>query len=444
MMQLQGPGGAEKKDDGWSGKGFIRFGLICVLVLGGGFGTWAATAKLAGAVIAMGQLRVEANRQVVQHLDGGIVGQILAQEGDVVRAGQVLIKLDETDLKARIAASESQYFEILARLGRLNAVQGDLDKIAFDSELVEEAKTNADVKRLMDGQTALFNARRTSMAKEMLILDQRKVQLREQIGGVQAQVKATNVQIDKIKKELKVVRGLFKKGLVSADRLFALEREEARLVGSQGELAQRIAEINSQIAETEIEQLRMFDTQREEAIAESRELSFRRLELRENLSADKQRFSRLEIKAPRPGTVIDSTVFALGAVIRPAEPIMYIIPTDTGLVVDARLEPTDIDSVVIGRETVLRFPALPTRTTPELFGKVTKIAADVTMDEQSGLQFYRVEVSIDDGEVEEKLEGQTLLAGMPVEAYVQTGTRTPLNYLVKPILDYFATAGKQD
>lgn len=445
MMQLQGPGGnAKKQDDGWSAKGYIRFGLVCVLILGGGMGGWAATAQLAGAVIAMGQLRVEANRQVVQHQYGGTVSEILVQNGDSVKEGQVLIKLDPTEDQAQLAAMESQYFEILARIGRLEAVQSDAEKITFDSDLQAEAKKNPEVLRLIEGQQSLFRARRETMAKQMLGLEQRKIQLRQQIGGIEAQVKATNLQIKAIAKELADVRKLYKAGHARADRLYSLEREEARLVGSLGELSQRIAEVNSQIAETEIEQLRMLDTVREEAIAESRELGFRRLELRENRGALKQRLSRTEIRAPRPGTVIDTTIFALGAVVRAAEPIMYIIPTDTGLVIDARLEPTDIDSIQPGQETVLRFPALPTRTTPELFGKVSKIAADVTMDEQSGLQFYRVEVAINEGEVEDKLEGLTLLAGMPVEAYVQTGSRTPLNYLIKPILDYFASAGAHD
>jgi len=444
MMQLPGSGAKPKKEDGWSAKGFIRFGLICVLILGGGFGTWAATAQIAGAVIAIGQLRVEANRQVVQHQYGGVVAEILARNGDVVDANEVLVRLDPSEDRSQLAAMESQYFEILARLGRLEAVQSDADRITFDPELVEEAKRNPEVRRLMEGQVAFFNARRQSMAKEVLILDERKTQLREQIVGVEAEMTATETQLEKIDKELESVRRLFQRGLVQADRLYALEREEARLQGAIGQLKQQIAQIRSQISEIEIEQLRMFDTLREEAIAESRELGFRRLEIAENRASLKQRLSRLEIKAPRPGTVIDSTIFALGAVIRPAEPIMYIVPTDTGLVVDARLEPTDIDTVFVGQETVLRFPALNVRTTPELFGRVTQKSADVITDEQSGLSFYRVEVVINDGEVEEKLDGQVLLAGMPVEAYIQTGSRTPLEYLVKPIWDYFASAGRQD
>ncbi|MEM9138826.1 MAG: HlyD family efflux transporter periplasmic adaptor subunit, partial [Pseudomonadota bacterium] len=207
--------------------------------------------------------------------------------------------------------------------------------------------------------------------------------------------------------------------------------------------AQQVPQFQSQISEIELQQLRMVDTMREEAIGESRELGFRRLELRERLVALRQQETRLEIKAPRPGTVIESTIFTIGAVVRPAEPIMYIVPTDTGLVVDARFEPTDVDNVRIGQETVLRFSALDTRTTPELFGHVIKRSDDTITDEQSGLSYYRVEVEIDEGELT-KLGDQTLVAGMPVEAYIQTSKRTPLEYLVKPIADYFYDSLRSD
>ena len=444
QLQLQGPaGGGEKSSDGWSAKGYIRFGLICVLVLGGGFGGWAATANLAGAVIAMGQLRSEANRQVVQHPDGGVVSEILARDGDTVEAGDVLIKLDDTRLRSDLAAMESQYFEILARLARLEAVQIGANKIDFDPELLEAAQSNPEVQRLIDGQVSLFIARRASMGKERDILEQRKIQLSEQIVGTEAQVTATQKSRELIAKELADMQKLLRQGLARADRVLALQREEARLEGESGQLIQQVAQLKSQISETEIELLRMSDTEREEAIAQSRELGFRRIEIGENRASLIEQLSRLDIRAPRAGTVLESTVFALKSVIRPAEPILYIAPSDTGMVVDARVETINRDQVWLGQDTVLRFSAFNARTTPEIFGVVRVIAEDATTDEQMGISYYTTEVRINEGELA-KLDGQELVAGMPVEVYIQTGKRTPIEYLMKPIADYFTTAWREE
>ena len=444
QMQIQGPaGGGAKQDDGWAAKGFIRFGLVVVVVLAGGFGGWAATANLAGAVIATGQLRVEANRQVVQHPDGGVVAEILARDGDVVEAGDILIKLDDNELRSQLNAMESQYYEILARLGRLEATQIQADQITFDKELLGAAESDVEVQRLIDGQVSLFIAQRTSMGKEGQILEQRKLQLEEQIVGTQAQIEATQKSKELIAKELKDAQTLLKKGLIPASRVLALQREEARLQGEAGQLIQQVAQLKSQISETEIEQLRMFDTMREEAISEARELGFRQLEIGENRDALRERLNRLEIRSPRTGVVLDSTVHALKSVIRAAEPILYVVPNDTDMVVDSQVEPINIDQMFPGQDAVLRFSSFNARTTPEVFGFITNVAPDVVVNEQSGLSFYKVEVKLKDGELE-KLEGQELIAGMPVEVYIQTGERTPLVYLMKPVTDYFERAWREN
>lgn len=443
QMQIAGPGGGGQSGDQWDGRWYKRFGLVCVLVLGGGFGGWAATASLAGAVIATGQLRVEANRQVVQHPDGGVVAEILARDGDIVEAGDILIKLDDQQLRSQLAAMESQYFEILARLARLRAVQAESDEIVFGQELLGAAEQNPEIQRLIDGQVSLFIASRASMGKEMQILDQRKIQLRDQILGTEAQIAATKRSLELIGKELVDVEKLLKRGLARADRVLALQREEARLQGETGQLIQQVAQLKSQISETEIEQLRMFDTVREEAIAESRELGFRRVEIGENRGALKEQLARLDIRAPRSGTVLESTVHALKAVIRPAEPVLYVVPSDSSMVIEARVETINRDQVWLGQDTVLRFSAFNTRTTPELFGRVRIIAEDATTDEQSGLSYYTTEVTLNEGEVE-KLEGQALVAGMPVEVYIQTGKRTPFEYLFKPATDYFEKAWREE
>ena len=214
---------------------------------------------------------------------------------------------------------------------------------------------------------------------------------------------------------------------------------QARLQGQAGDLISRIAQLRGQITEIARQQNQMRAARLEEAIAESRELGFRELELQERRFSLQDQLSRLEIRAPVGGIILDSTVHALKSVIRPAEPIMYIVPSDSELVVDARVEPINIDQMYPGQDAVMRFSAFNTRTTPEIFGKIAKTSPDVTVDEQTGLSYYKAEVKMNEGELA-KLEGQELVAGMPVEVYIQTGERTPLNYLMKPITDYFNRA----
>lgn len=437
----KGPGGA-RRDDGWGARGFIMFGMACVALLAGGIGTWAATATLSGAVIASGQLRVESNRQVVQHPDGGVVGEIMVKEGDVVESGEVLLRLDDTLLRSDIAALESQLYEIMARRGRLEAEQGAGEELTFDPELLQAAEEDPSVARLIEGQRSLFEAKRESLAKEIEALDERKIQLADQIDGAEAQIRALRRQSELIGKELVDQQGLLAKGLAQASRVLALEREEARLEGQAGELVSQVAQLRGQISEIEIQKLQRIAKVREESITESRELGFRELELKQRRLSLREQLSRLDVRAPRGGVVLDMTVHALKSVVRPAEPILYIVPTDTALVVDSRVEPLHVDEIWQGQDAVLRFSAFNSRVTPEIFGTVTRVSPDVILDEATKQVFYKAEVALKEGELA-KLEGQELMPGMPVEVYIQTGERTPLNYLFRPVTDYFNRAMRE-
>lgn len=430
---------APEQDDGWGSRGFITFGVICTLILAVGFGGWAATATLSGAVIASGQLRVETNRQIVQHLDGGVVGDIFVRDGDVVEAGEVLLKLDDTLLRSELSALESQLFEIMARRGRLEAAQIDSPTVNFDPELSEFAKSNSEIQALMFGQRSLHAAKRESVDKEVEVMQERKLQLEDQIIGAEAEVTSLKEQSRLIEKELTDMRALLKKNLVQAGRVLSLEREAARLQGEAGRLVAQIAQLRGQMSQIEIEALRLEASVREEAISELRELGFRELELKERRLSLLERLSRLDIRSPRPGVILDMTVHAIKSVVRPAEPILYVVPSDSELIVEAQVEPINRDEVFKGQETVLRFSGLNTRTTPELFGRVTTVSSDAITDEQSGLAFFKAEVTLNDGELE-KLVGEELVAGMPVEVYIQTGEQTPFTYLFRPVTDYFEKA----
>ncbi|MGF1445628.1 MAG: HlyD family type I secretion periplasmic adaptor subunit [Pikeienuella sp.] len=445
QLQLPSPKGGQQKSKGdkWSAGGFIRFGLVTVAILLGGLGTWSATAKLAGAVVANASLRVTGQQQVVQHPDGGVVGEILVEEGDRVEGGQVLVRLDGTSMRAELAALEGQLFELMARRGRLMAEQAERDEIVFDMELLEAAANDPEVEILVEGQLALFEARKLTIQREIEVMQERQSQTGEQIIGTEAELKALRDQIALIEDELVDLTSLASRGLTTNERVVSRKREKARLEGQYGQMLAQNAQLKGQISELEIEQVRMLDERREEAITELREIGFRELELKQNRIQLREQLDRLDIRAPRGGIVYDKRVFAIKSVIRPADPIMFIVPTDTGMVIEARVEPIDIDAVYLGQEAALRFSAFNTRTTPELTGHVVKISADAFTDEQTGAQFYKVDVDLDPGE-EAKLEGLELVAGMPVETHIQTGERTPLNYIMKPMLDYINRAAREE
>lgn len=442
QLQLGGPTESAPAPDKWAARGHVRFGLFALLILVGGLGTWGAFAELAGAVVASGSLRVTAQQQVVQHPDGGVVGEILVREGDRVEGGSVLIRLDGTSLRAELAALEGQIFELMARRGRLTAEQTDADAITFDKELLEAAERDPDVHALVEGQRALYEARKRTMEREIEVLGERQSQIGEQITGTEAELDALKAQIALIEAELADLEGLADKGLTTTERVVSRKREKARLAGQLGQMLAQNARLKGQISELEIEQLRMLDARREEAIGELREIGFRELEFKQNRIQLRERLDRLDIRAPRGGIVYDLRIHALKAVVRPAEPVMFVVPTDTGLIVEARVEPIDIDNVYPGQETALRFSALNARTTPELWGNVTNISADAFSDEATGMQFYKVDVELKDGELA-KLGEQELVAGMPVETHIQTAMRTPIEYLTQPIVDYINRSMKE-
>ena len=432
-----------RRSDGWSAGGYITLGIASVLLLGVGLGGWAAMASLDGAVIASGRVSVENGRQVVQHPDGGVVGEILVREGNRVEAGDVLIRLDGTILRSEMAVLESQLYEVMARRGRLEAEQADRERITFDPALLDAAGSDADVQSLVDGQRALFEARRKTLDREIEVMRERQVQIQEQIGGLEAQIASLERQQVLIAEELAAQRQLLEKGLAQASRVLALERDAARLEGEQGRMVAEAARLKGQNSEIEIEVLRLGAGRREEAIGQLRDLGVRELELEERRIALRDRLSRLDIRAPVGGIVLDMAVHALKSVVRPAEPILHIVPTETALVIDAEVDPTHIDTVHAGQEAVLRMSAFNTRTTPVLHGSVVKVSPDVLVDQDTRRSFYRAEVMLGEGEIA-KLDGQELVAGMPVEVFIQTGERTPIEYLLKPITDYLSRAMREE
>lgn len=437
--QTQQSGGT----DSWSVRKPMIVGVLGLLLLVGGFGTWAVMTQISGAVIAGGQIEVDQNRQVVQHPDGGVVEAILVEEGNTVEAGEVLLRLDPTELQSELSIVESQLFELIARRGRLEAERDEQDTITFDPLLSETAADRPAVKDLMDGQQRLFEARRASIAQAIEQLDKQQDQIADQITGITAQQRSMDTQLALIERELVDQQSLFDRGLAQVSRVLSLQREAARMSGTVGELAANEAQARGRITEIDIEILNLQSQRREEAITQLRDIQSRELELRERRRALLERMSRLDVKAPLSGIVYDLRVFARRSVIRPADPVLYIIPQDRPLVINARVEPIDIDKLTIGQDVTLRFSALDQRETPELTGTVKLISADAFQDENTQQSYYRAEIVLSEGEEARLPADTTLLPGMPVEAFIRTEDRTPLAYLVKPLTDYFTKAFRE-
>jgi HlyD family secretion protein len=415
-------------------------GLIGLIILLGGFGTWAILAEISGAIVASGRIEVDRNRQIVQHPDGGVVAEILVDEGQTVNEGDTLIRLDPTILQSELAIIEGQMFELMARRGRLEAERDRKDTIVFDSRLTSRAEVDESVAELMQGQERLFLARSASVEKEVEQLGKRRIQISDQIQGIDAQLSALETQLGLIAEEKKSQEELLAKGLAQATRVLALQRAEAQLSGSRGELIAQRAQAEGRITELEIEILKLDTARREEAISRLRDQQYRSLEIEERHRAISEQLARLDIKAPVSGVIYGLSVFTPRSVIRPADPVMFLVPQDRPLIINAQVDPTNIDSVTFGQEVILRFPALDQRTTPELAGRVTQISADAFQDEATRMSYYRVEITLNDGETDKLPEGVSLIPGMPAESFIRTADRTPMAYLVKPLSDYFAKA----
>lgn len=428
----------------WTARGPVILGMLALVTLLGGFGSWAVLSNIAGAIVAPGVIEVEANRQAVQHPDGGVVQEILVKEGDVVKAGQVLIRLDPTQLTSQLKIVESQLFEIMARRGLLEAERDGADHIAFDPELAAAAGSNPDVAAMLDSNEKLFAQRHNNLAASVEQLKKRKAQIEAQIDGLSAQLTALRTQIDLVEEELTNQKSLYERGLTQQSRVLALEREKARLEGSAGEIVANTAQAEGKITEFEIEIIRIQDKAREDAIATLSEQEGKELELAERRRAILEKLDRLDIRAPRAGAVHALQVFGVRSVIQPAQPVLYIVPQDQPLVIAVQINPLHVDEAHVGQEVSLRFAALNTRMTPEIFGRVISISPDALHDPKSGRSYYRARVELPDEERQKLPKGSVLIPGMPVQAYLRTGDRTPLTYLLKPFTDYFRDAFREE
>jgi len=416
--------------------------LSMIILLVGVLGGLAATVHLQGAVIASGTLVVDSYVKPVQHQKGGTVGTVFVKNGDGVEAGQTLVHLDDTQTKANLGIVARRLKELDARKARLVAERDGQPEVVFPPYL-SSARGAPGVAGILEGEERLFTDRQSSRLGRKAQLEERVRQLAKQADGLQAQQDGKRQALTIIEKELASLQPLLEQGIIPATRVYALQRDKADLTGELGSFIASAAEVNGKVAETRLQIIQVDDDQRTEVSDQLRQAESEIGEYSERLAAAEDELKHIDIRAPQKGVVHQLMVHAAGAVVTPGEAIMQIVPNTDALTPELKLQPQDIDQVAVGQAVTLRFSAFSQRTTPELNGEITKVSADLTTDQRTGQSYYSIRVSVSQDEWK-RLGSLTPLAGMPVEAFVQTGERTALAYLTKPFADQVARAFREE
>ncbi len=416
-------------------------GVAVVIFLTGGVGVWAGTMHIAGALIAPGTIVVDSNTKKVQHPTGGVVGEVRVHDGDHVKAGELLVRLDDTVARASLAIVTKGLTEFGARKARLAAERDRADTIKFPDDLLQR-ETDPDVAQVLAAERKLFDLRRAARAGQKAQLRERIEQLGKEINGFTSQQISKEKEVTLIERELAGVHDLFQKNLVPMTRVTALERDATRLDGERGQLVASTAQAKGKVAELNLQIIQVDEDASSEVAKEMREVEGKIGEFVERKIAAADQLKRTDIRAPQAGTVFQSTVHTVGGVIPPGDPMMIIVPDAENLAVEARVNPQDIDKVQVTQPAVLRFSAFDTRTTPEIFGKVTRVSADTTLDQRTGQSYYTIRIALERDQME-RLGNVRLVPGMPVDAFVQTGERTVIAYLMKPLSDQIVKAFRE-
>ncbi len=404
-----------------------------------GFGALGATTRLAGAVMATGSIVVQSSVKKVSHQTGGLVDALFVDEGSHVTAGMVMIHLDATVAQAGLSALTRDLYGLRAQQARLEAERDGLDALAFPHDLTDAAH-DPDVVRILSGETNLFALRRTAHAGQKKQLEQRIGELGQQIAGLDEQRRAKDSELAILAKELVGVRDLFERNLIQVTRLDGLERDVARVTGERGALTAEIAQTEGKIAETRLQIIQVDEDLRSDVGKQLSDLRVKMSDVSERRVVASDQLQHLDIRAPQSGTVHELAVHAPGALVTPGEAILVVVPDQDRLVAEVRVAPQDIDKVGPSQVAILRFPSFNQRTTPEIDTTVTRIAADTTEDVRGGAPYYTVQISLPPSV---PVAGETLRPGMPVDAYIKTGDRTMLSYLMKPLVDQMRRAFRE-
>lgn len=422
-------------------KRYVVFGFATLFVLVGGLGGWAATTDLSGAVIAPGTVVVASSVKKIQHPTGGIIGKIFVSNGDHVKAGEVLVRLDETVTRAQLQVITKQMDELRGRQARLRAERDGAATVAFPDDLLARA-SETDVVHIISGERTLFETRLRSREAQKSQLSERIAGLQEEVAGLTSQADAKSRELNLIGKELAGLETLEAQRLVPTSKMMSIRREGARLEGEKAQLQAAAGSSRGKIAEIELQKLGIDIEARSDIIKDLRETEGRLVELSERRTAAEDQLRRIELTSPVDGVIHQLTVHTVGGVINPAEQLMLVVPADDRLVIEAKIAPHDIDQARMHEDASIRFPAFNQRTTPTLSGRVRDISADLTRDQQTGMSYFTANIEIPESEMP-KLNGHKLMPGMPAEVQIATISRSALSYLVKPLEDAFAKSFRE-
>ncbi|MEZ0168596.1 HlyD family type I secretion periplasmic adaptor subunit [Microvirga sp. TS319] len=417
------------------------FALVGIFVVG--FGVWAIYAPLESAAIAGGAIEAESSRKTIQHLEGGIVAEILVKDGDEVTPGQVLIRLDGTRARAAVQVLQGQLWDAQAREARLLAERDSREAIEFPMALRLAAKSSADLEEILAGQAKIFDTRRRLQGSRIEIIQQRRAQTEREIVGLHFQEEAARKRAEIIKEEVSAIAPLVAKGLQTKPRLLQLEREQAEIDGRRGDALAQISRAEQSVGESQAMILKLesdFHTEVAQSLRETQALIFQILE---RIQAAGDVLARTEIRAPEAGTITDLRIHTPGGVIAAGEPLMDLVPRQDRLIVKVRVKPEDIDLVRTGLEAHVRLLSYKHRRVPPVEGVLTYVSADRLVDKETELPYYVARIRINEASLKDLPEVE-IMPGMPVEVLIKTGEFTAANYVLRPILDSFNRAFRED
>lgn len=411
----------------------LLVGGLGFLTLTGLLGGWAVGTEIVGAVIAQGSLVVETSLKKVQHPVGGVVSELMVRDGDRVKAGDIVMRIDATMTRANLAIIVKSLDQFTARKARLESERDRAGKVVFPKALLDRSN-DTDIVAMLDAEQRLFETRSAVRESKKRQLEQRVRQLRDEIAGMEAERAANFREQGMVDEELIRFRSLHERGLMEKSRLSTLERQATDIDGDIARLMAGIAGVEAKISETALQILQIDEQWSEEVGSDLREMDARIGEYVERRVAAEDQLKRVDILAPQDGVVHQLAVHTVGGVIAPGEQIMMIVPEVDKLVVEAKVAPQDIDQIYYGQATNLRFSAFNQKTTPEITGTVERISADVTVDQRTGASYYLVRVATSQEQIK-RLGEFHLMPGMPVEAFITTGERSVLSYFLKPLMD---------
>ena len=422
-------------------RAWIMTGMLTIAIAFGGFGTWAALASLDSAAIAPGVVVVESDRKSIQHLEGGLVREILVRDGDVVERDDLLVRLENTQAKAVYDIVRGELDAARAEVARLIAERDGQEEIAFPDELLARAHVPK-IGEALQGQRHLFTARRVSMLGQVAILEQSIAQFRDEIEGLKSEQAAREKQLEILKDELRGLRKLLKQGSVPRNEVLAYERRIAELGGERGRFMANVSRAEQGIGEAKLRISQLEKSTREEVVEKLREIQGRNFGLEERLVAAEDVLGRTEIRAPAAGVVMGMQMHTTGGVVSPGQEILQVVPVGDRLVIEARVNPIDIDDVAVGQQATVRLTAFKLRSTPIVIGTLVNVSADRLVDEHSGTPYYLARIEVSKEELQ-TLGNLALQPGMPVEALIKTGARTALGYMLSPLTDSMARAFRE-